>query len=195
MRGIYTNVNDIRKKVYAEVARLSYEYRDGDLSRMHQIPYNVVPGVVSTYRESTFLERAIVRERIRLAMGLNLRSFDEYNSVTYGAQECVKPEKYYQPPLINIIKFACNKCPENVMRVTDSCQGCLAHPCMEVCPKDAITMVNGKSHINSDKCIKCGKCKDACPYGAIMKLERPCAKVCGMKANRSDEMGCAEIDQ
>lgn len=195
MRGIYTNVNDIRKKVYAEVARLSYEYKDGDLSQMHQIPYNVVPGVVSTYRESTFLERAIVRERIRLAMGLNLRSFDEYNSVTYGAEECVKPEKYYQPPLINIIKFACNKCPENVMRVTDSCQGCLAHPCMEICPKDAITMVNGKSHINSDKCIKCGKCKDACPYGAIMKLERPCAKVCGMKAITSDEMGCAEIDQ
>ena len=27
MRGIYTNVNDIRKRVFSEVARLSYEYK------------------------------------------------------------------------------------------------------------------------------------------------------------------------
>ena len=196
MRGIYTNVNDIRRRVYSEVARLSYEYEDGfDMEVMHQIPYNVIPGTVSTYRESAFLERAIVRERIRLAMGMNLRSYDEYNSITLGVDACTKPETYYEPPLINIIKFACHKCPDNVMKVTDACQGCLAHPCKEVCPKDAITIRDGRSHIDPEKCIKCGKCKDVCPYGAILKMERPCAKACGMKAIGSDEQGCADIDQ
>jgi len=195
MRGIYTNVNDIRKRVFAEVAKLSYEYADGDLSLMNQIPYNVIPGVVSSYRDSVFLERAIVTERMRLAMGLNLRDYDEYSSPTVGAEECVQPEKYYQPPLINIIKFACHKCPDNVMMVTDACQGCLAHPCKEVCPKDAITISGGRSHIDPEKCIKCGKCKEVCPYGAINKMERPCAKACGMKAIGSDELGCADIDQ
>ncbi len=39
------------------------------------------------------------------------------------------------------------------------CKGCLAHPCMEVCPKGAISLVNGKSYIDQEKCIKCGKCK------------------------------------
>ena len=73
MRGIYTSVNDIRKRVFAEVARLSYNYQDGDLSEMELIPYRVIPGEVSTYRESVFLERAIVKERMRLAMGLPLR--------------------------------------------------------------------------------------------------------------------------
>ena len=73
------------------------------------------------------------------------------------------------------------------------CQGCLAHPCVEVCPKKAISLVNGKSVIDQEKCIKCGRCKDVCPYGAILKMERPCAKACGMDAIGSDENGCAKI--
>ena len=63
--------------------------------------------------------------------------------------------------------------------VTEGCQGCLEHPCMEVCPRGAISMVNGRSHIDEEKCIKCGKCQDACPYNAIIKQERPCKKACG----------------
>lgn len=195
MRGIYTSVNDIRKRVFAEVAKLSYEYEEGDLSRMEQIPYNIIPGEVSTYRESVFLERAIVQERMRLSMGLPLRSAAELAPVSEGAEECVKPEKYYQPPLINIIKFACHGCPDNVVKVTDACQGCLAHPCKEVCPKGAISIQNGRSVIDQEKCIKCGKCVSVCPYHAIMKMERPCAKACGMNAISSDEYGRAKIDQ
>lgn len=34
-----------------------------------------------------------------------------------------------------------------------------------------------------------------CQYGAILRMERPCAKACGMKAIRSDEYGRADIDQ
>lgn len=195
MRGIHTSVNDIRKMVYAEVARLSYDYQNGDLSQMEEIPYKIIPGEVSVYRESVFLERAIVKERIRLAMGLPLQTAAEHAAVSEGAMECVKPEKYYQPPLINIIKAACHKCPENSVKVTDSCQGCLAHPCKEVCPKGAITFENGKSVIDQEKCIKCGKCMNVCPYGAIIKIERPCEKACGMNAISSDEYGRAQIDQ
>ncbi len=195
MRGIYTSVNDLRKRVYAEVARLSYDYKDGDLSQMEQIPYRVIPGEVSVYRDSVFLERAIVKERMRLSMGLPLRSPTEHAPVSTGAEECVKPEKYYQPPLINIIKFACHACPDNVVRITDACQGCLAHPGKEVCPKGAITFRGGRSEIDQEKCIKCGKCVSVCQYSAIVKQERPCAKACGMNAISSDEYGRAEIDQ
>ena len=195
MRGVYTSVNDIRKRVFAEVAKLSYEYKEGSLSEMEQIPYRIIPGEVNVYRDSVFVERAIVQERMRLAMGLPFRSPSEYAPVSQGAEECVKPEKYYQPPLINIIKFACHKCPDNVIKVTDACQGCLAHPCKEVCPKKAISIVNGKSVIDQEKCIKCGKCIGACAYGAILRLERPCAKACGMNAIGSDEYGRADIDQ
>ena len=105
-----------------------------------------------------------------------------------GIEESAIAEKYYDDPLVNVIKFACNACPEKTVVVTDTCQGCLAHPCKEVCPKDAISMVNGKSYIDQEKCIKCGRCMDVCPYGAINKLERPCARSCGMDAITSDEL-------
>ena len=195
MRGIMAPVNDIRKKVYAEVARLSYEYEEGSLAEMEQIPYKIIPGEVSKYRDSVFLERAIVKERMRLAMGLPLRDVSEHAPVSTGAEECVKPEKYYQPPLINIIKFACNACPDNEIQVTEGCQGCLAHPCQEVCPRKAISFRHGRSRIDQSKCIKCGKCVNVCPYEAIIRLKRPCSEACGMKAISSDELGRAEINQ
>ena len=192
MRGIYSSVTDIRRKVFTEVARLAYE--GGDYSRMEELPYKIVPGEVAKYRESIFLERAIVGERLRLAMGLPLRPIDEHKLVSEGVNESAVAEKYYDPPLVNIIKFACNACPEKEIRVTDCCQGCLAHPCSEVCPKGAITIQHGKSHIDPEKCIKCGRCVDVCPYGAINRLERPCAKACGMNAISSDAQGKATID-
>ncbi len=195
MRGIDTSINTIRRSVFEEVARLSYEYKEGDLSKMEKIPYKLIPGEVSRYRDSVFLERAIIRERMRLAMGLPLRTAAEDSNVSDGAEECIKPEKYYQPPLINIIKFACHACPDNVVTVTNTCQGCLAHPCQEVCPKGAISFKDGKSVIDQSLCIKCGKCISICPYGSIVRQERPCAKACGMDAISSDEHGRADIDQ
>ena len=192
MRGIYSSVTDIRRKVFTEVARLAYE--GGDYSRIEELPYKIIPGEVSTYRDSIFLERAIVGERLRLAIGLPLRPMDEHAPVSQGIVESAIAEKYYDPPLVNIIKFACNVCPEKSYRVTDCCQGCLAHPCKEVCPKGAISIQHGKSVIDQSKCIKCGRCKDVCPYGAILKMERPCAKACGVDAIGSDELGRASID-
>ena len=192
MRGIYSSVTDIRRKVFTEVARLAYE--GGDYSRIEELPYKIVPGEVAMHRESIFLERAIVGERLRLAIGLPLRPLDEHAPVSDGIVESAIADKYYDPPLVNIIKFACNKCPEKSFHVSDMCQGCLAHPCVEVCPKKAISLVNGKSVIDQEKCIKCGRCKDVCPSGAILKMERPCAKACGMDAIGSDENGCAKIN-
>ena len=192
MRGIYSSVTDIRRQVFTEVARMAYE--GGDYSRVEELPYKILPGEVSKYRDSIFLERAIVGERLRLSMGLPLRPIDEHAPLSTGIEEAARPEKYYEPPLINIIKFACNACPEKSFHVTDMCQGCLAHPCMEVCPKKAITWESGRSTIDQEKCIKCGRCATVCPYNAIVKTERPCAAACGMGAIHSDELGRAEID-
>ena len=192
MRGIYSSVTDIRRQVFTEVARMAYE--GGDYSRVEELPYKILPGEVSKYRDSIFLERAIVGERLRLSMGLPLRPIDEHAPLSTGIEEAARPEKYYEPPLINIIKFACNACPEKSFHVTDMCQGCLAHPCVEVCPKGAVSIVHGKSVIDQSKCVKCGQCANVCPYGAIHKMERPCAKACGMDAIGSDELGRARID-
>ena len=40
--------------------------------------------------------------------------------------------------------------------------------CVEVCPKDAIQLVEGKAVIDTDKCTACGECVAVCPVSAVM---------------------------
>ena len=193
MRNIKCGVTDMRKRVFAEVARLAYE--GGDYyTRMEKLPYEIVPSNEAASRDSIFLERAIVGERIRLAMGLPLRDMSEHNLLSDGVEESAIAEKYYDPPLVNVIKFACNGCPTTHYEVTNACQGCLAQHCVNNCPKAAVSISRGKASIDQTKCIKCGKCKTACSYQAIIKFERPCQEACGMDAIGQDAHGRAHID-
>ncbi len=193
MRGIPSLITDIRKNVFTEVARMAYSGRGYE--GVDDLPYIIVPGDRPLHRESVFLERAIASERVRLAMGLNIRPIQTRHLMTEGMNAAAVAEQYYEPPLINIIPYACHACPTNHYRVTESCQNCLAASCQKVCPKDAISFVNGKSYIDPEKCIKCGKCAKACPYHAIIHMERPCQAACGMDAIVSDEDGRAVINQ
>ena len=192
MRGIYSNKTEIRHKVFTEIARMAYE--DYPLSHIEDLPFEIIPGEIGKYYDNIFLERAIIGERLRATLGSRERNMSEHAPLSDGIDASAIDEKYYDPPLINIIKFACHACPEKRVLITNGCQGCIEHPCIEVCPKNAIHMENGRSVIDQEKCIKCGKCVNACPYNAIIKQERPCAAACGMNAIKSDEYGRADID-
>lgn len=192
MRGIKTTKSRLRKTIFTEVAKMAYE--GWDEKKFENLPYKIITGDVAQYRDSVFVEREVVAERLRAAMGLSLRDFNDFSSICEGIDESLVDEKYYEPPLIDIIKFACNRCPENRVFVTNACQNCLEHPCVEVCPKKAVSIKNGRSFIDEEKCVKCGMCINACSYHAIIRQERPCEKVCGMNAIKSDELGRAEID-
>ena len=193
MRGIPSLITDIRKNVFTEVARMAYA--GNGIEAANELPYKIVPGDRPLHRESIFLERAIAGERVRLAMGLSLRPVDSHSLVSDGMDAAAVAEQYYEPPLINIIPYACHGCPTNQYKVTKYCQNCLARSCEKVCPKGAIEFENGRSHIDQSKCIKCGKCAKACPYNAIIHMERPCAAACGMDAIGSDDQGHAVINQ
>ena len=193
MRGIPSLITDIRKNVFTQVAKMAYA--GGDYSHVEDLPYLIVPGDQPLHRESVFLERAIAGERVRLAMGLPIRPIQTRTLMTEGMDAAAVAEQYYEPPLVNIIPYACHACPTKQYRVTESCQNCLAASCQKVCPKDAVRFVNGKSVIDPEKCIKCGKCAKACPYNAIIYIERPCAAACGMDAIGSDEYGRAVINK
>ena len=193
MRGIPSLITDIRKKVFTEVACMAYD--GGNYSAAEELPYKIVPGDQPLHRESIFLERAIAGERVRLAMGLGVRPVQTRMLLTEGMDNAAIAQQYYEPPLVNIIPYACHGCTVNQYLVTEQCQNCLAASCQKVCPKGAISFVNGRSVIDKDKCIKCGKCEKACPYHAIIHLERPCAAACGMNAIGSDKHGRAVIDQ
>ncbi len=196
MRGIDTPVRKRRRRVFKEVANLAYTSTNLK-DDCEALPYKIVDYDKTDYLESVYRDRAIVRERIRLAMGMSLRpeNRERPGHLTEGIEESNIDEKYYEPPLIQVIPSACNACPENLYEVTNTCMGCLAHPCREVCPVGAMTMIHGKSFIDQEKCIKCGKCKDICPYDSISHKERPCAKACGIHAINNDSHKRAKINE
>jgi len=194
MRGLETSVTKIRKKVFVEVAKVAYESENIN-DDIEAIPYKITPTETPLYRESIYRERAIAAERVRLAMGMSLRPQDKPVHITSGLDASNISDKYYEPPLMQVIPSACDKCDESGYVISDQCRGCVARSCMNVCPKGAISIDrDGRSVIDPEKCIKCGKCKAACPYDAIAKKVRPCAQACGVKAISSDSLGRASID-
>ncbi|MHA1520636.1 MAG: monomeric [FeFe] hydrogenase [Promethearchaeota archaeon] len=193
MRGIYSPVVNIRRHVLSEVGRMVVEGKPP--SYIEQIPYHIIPSSLPTYRESAFKERAIVRERVRLAFGMDLKEFGAQGPIhDEDVVLSLQPKKIITRPIVNVIKIGCERCPEDSYWVTNLCRGCIAHPCVTVCPKNAVSIVEGKSVIDQEKCILCGKCAQVCPYNAIAYRERPCAVACGVNAISSDADGFADID-
>ena len=195
IRGLDTRVKEIRNEIFVEVAKLGFNCNEETLlDDIEAIPYELASEERPHHRDSVYRARAITRERLRLAMGLSLRPENKPVHLTQGVEASNISEKYYEPPLMQVIPSACAQCEERGYEVSDMCKGCVARPCSEVCPKGAISVINGKSHIDQEKCIKCGKCKSACPYDAIAKKARPCASSCGVGAITSDKYGRAYID-
>lgn len=52
-----------------------------------------------------------------------------------------------------------------IPRIKDECTGCGL--CVEVCPPQAITIVDGKARINPDLCEECGVCVPECAVEAL----------------------------
>ena len=134
MRGLDTNVKRIRRKVFKEIARVGFESEPETLvADIEAIPYEIVKERAS-YRESIYRERAVASERVRLAMGMSLRPENTAVHITSGLEASNIDEKYYEPPLMQVIPSACDACEPKMFEVSNMCRGCVAHPCKEVCP-------------------------------------------------------------
>lgn len=193
MKESYVDLVNIRRKVFAKIAQMAYD--DVKLNELEKASFEIIPGEVAHFRDSVFRERAIVDERLRLTMGMEARKPIEFHRVTDGILDMDVENTLFLEPLVNVITSACEACPTKAFIVTDNCRKCLAHPCTNVCPKNAVSIGKDRAIIDQDKCIKCGRCKETCPYSAIIVYERPCAAVCGVNAIGSDYLGRAEINQ
>lgn len=166
-----TNVQELKYRVLKAVAEHAYA---GTMDQaFREIPMEIVPGKEATMRCCVYKERAIVVERVKLAMG--------------GERE--------RPGAIEVIPIACDECPRSSYTVSDYCRGCIAHRCVTNCPVGAISIVDHRAQIDPAKCIQCGKCASACPYNAIYSYQRPCEAACKIKAIGVGEEGEAVIDE
>ena len=196
MRGLYTPCTDIRRRIFVGITKFVLAgKKPGDID---SLPFDIIDMGKPNYRCCSYRELAIVRQRIRLAFGLPLIEELDNKPVSAGIEEAFTDRKVISAPLVNVIRAACEKCPEDKVIVTDMCQSCMAHPCSIVCPVNAISfpeISGGKAFIDQAKCIKCMKCVKACPYQSITRMVRPCAAACGVDAIKSDKDGYASIDQ
>ena len=171
MRKFDTKVQHLKYKVLREVARLAW--KDALLEHVMDIPKTIVPGNEPTMRCCVYKERAILGERVKIAMG-----GDKNN-----------------PNVIEVIEIACDECPVGGYEVTNACRGCLAHRCEDVCKFGAISFDHQHvAHIDKSKCKECGACAKVCPYTAIVSRKRPCQNACKVKAISMNEQKAATID-
>lgn len=171
MRIFDTKVQEIKYKVLCQVSKQTWEGNDSFAA------FNDIAKVVVTKEDTTrcciYKERAIVAERIKIALGGNKAD----------------------PNVVEVIDIACDECPEAGHVVTDLCRGCLAHRCKDACKLGAIQFdEHNKAKIDKSKCVECGKCAKVCPYRAINNFVRPCEQSCKVHAIHMGETGAAEID-
>ncbi len=172
MRKFDTKVQHLKYKVLREVARQAWA--GTLLENVLDIPKMIVPDTTPTMRCCVYKERAILAERVKIAMG--------------GGDSA-------DPNVIQVIDIACDECPAAGYEVTDSCRGCLAHRCEDVCKRGAISFdANHVAHIDKSKCVECGQCAKVCPYFAIVNRSRPCQNACKVKAISIKENKAADID-
>ena len=170
MKIFESDVQRIKYEVIREVIKLTIS---GTLKKERKnISKVLVPGPKAKHRCCIHKERAIIEERVNLALGGDKKNDN----------------------VIEVISIACDECPIQRFTVTEACRGCLAHKCTQVCPVSAIHSINGRSYIDTNKCIECGKCKNVCPYNAISDVLRPCRRACTAGALSFDEDKKVVID-
>ena len=161
----------LKYQVLREVAR--HTWNNTLLENLTDIPKMIVPGKVPTMRCCVYRERAILAERVKLAMGGHTTN----------------------PNVIEVIDIACDECPVGGYEVTNACRGCLAHRCEDACKRGAISYDrNHMAYIDKTKCVECGACAKVCPYTAIVSRKRPCQNACKVKANSMNDEKSAIID-
>ena len=158
------------------------------------IPYDMRPkGMEVPYRCCVYKERAIIKARTIAGLGFSIEEDDETVSLAKYAEKAAN-RKEISDKNLTVLQSACKGCNSNRIYVTDLCQGCIARPCMSSCKFGAISIVNGRSVIDDEKCKKCQMCVRACPYNAIVKISVPCEDACPVGAIKKDETGFASID-
>ncbi len=174
-----TDINQIKMAVLKKTAE--YAYAGTLLEKAGDIPFELIDGPKPQFRCCIYREREIIRQRVRLSMG-KVPAASHYKQ-TDGTQ------------VVHVISAACEGCPIARFTVTDNCHNCLAQKCIKACKFGAITKTDRGAYIDKTKCKKCGQCVQACPYSAIVDIERPCKKVCPVDAITIDDNDLAMIDE
>ncbi len=180
------------------MSRLIKLHKEGNLvAEIDRLPILMSPkNALARGRCCIHKERAVLKYKILPILGYSVaEEEDELMLLSVYAQNALNRTKT-KKSILTVVDEACTACVKTNYVVTNLCKGCVGRPCFMNCPKDAITfMENGQAHINHNKCINCGICKEACPYHSIVYIPIPCEEACPVKAIQKDENGIEHIDE
>lgn len=177
------------------LVRVIKAFLKGDFEEnVRLIPYEMRPkGSEVPFRCCIYKERAVIKDRVIAGLGISIEDDDEKTLLSSYAKKALERKKPDQNAL-TVLEAACKGCVPSRVFVTNLCQGCVARPCVNSCKFGAISIIDGKSVINGEKCKGCMQCIKVCPYSAIVKIKVPCEDACPVNAIAKDENGHAKID-
>lgn len=194
MDKVFSEVTKIRRKIFTKISYLIFNNRL--IEDIEALPDKLIDEGLTSYRCCKYKEKAILQERIKLALGVDITAEDSKKRLDEIARDVLEsPIQRINKPYIKVIKEACDHCSIDKMFVTNACRNCVAHNCVNVCPRNAIEIIDNRAFIIKEKCIECGLCSKACSYGAIVEIERPCSRACAVDAVVSGDKASAVIEE
>lgn len=188
--------NDASRTKRSLLIKLIKEFHNETLEEnIDRIPYDMRPKENDSTRCCVYKDRAILKYRIMAMLGIGVENErDELKTLSEYLADATKRTKP-DSDILSVLDVACSHCITSRYMVTNACRGCFARPCVNICPKKAISVSNGQAKIDYDLCVDCGKCLGACPYHAIIKVPVPCEDACPVDAiRRNSKTGKQYID-
>ncbi|MBI9062400.1 MAG: 4Fe-4S dicluster domain-containing protein [Marinilabiliaceae bacterium] len=188
----YNNAIITKRELLVRILKL--QKSNSLLEKIDRIPLEMRPRTNSPIRCCVHKDRAVIKYKIMALLGYNISDEkDELTPLSTYAKESLN-RKEEIGHYLTVVDEACSSCVQVNYTVSNLCQGCEGRSCQVNCPKDAISVFNGKAIIDHQKCVNCGLCQKACPFHAIAYLPVPCEESCPVKAIRKNENGVEEID-
>ncbi|MDR1268158.1 MAG: monomeric [FeFe] hydrogenase [Planctomycetaceae bacterium] len=147
-----------------------------------RIPIEMRPRNYQSDRCCVYKDRAMLRYRLMALMGFGMEEEEDESRLLKSYLADAIEGKNNTKPILTVCTVGCAGCVDSHVRVTDACVGCFARPCVSICPKKAVAVINQRSAIDRAKCIDCGRCIAVCPYKAIIRNPLPCEDACPVGA-------------
>ena len=161
-----TSVQEIKYKVLKKIAELAYADQLTPENTV-DIAEEIIPEGKPTMRCCIYKERAIINQRVSAAIG--------------GGGHSKRN--------VRVLPIACDECPIEGIQVTHSCRGCIAHYCMNTCPKDAISIVNLRAQIEK---LNGYTFTDGAHHGSLTNLETISFSTIGGMYLREENIYCGQ---
>ncbi len=189
----FNNAIQTKRELLTRILKLLKD--DELLEKIDRIPLEMRPKSKTPIRCCVHKDRAVIKYKAMAMMGFSIEDEEDELTPLKEYAEKALTKTGFQDKHLAVIDEACSSCVQVNYTVSNLCRGCEARACQVNCPKEAISVVNGKALIDHQKCVNCGLCQKVCPYHAIAYIPVPCEEACPVKAIKKNENGIEVIDK